>query len=149
MELFKELGSNFVLWTAVCGWFIAQLIKFILVLAIDRHIDFKRFVGSGGMPSSHTATVTSMAIAAGLTEGFGSIEFAICAIISFVVMYDACGVRRSAGEHAKILNKIMSRDGINLTDRATLKELLGHSPLEVFAGAVLGILVAVIAYQIR
>ncbi len=149
MDFFKELGSNFVLWTAICGWFAAQVIKFILVFAIDRHIDFKRLVGSGGMPSSHTAIVTAMSVAVGLTEGFSSVDFAISVIISFVVMYDACGVRRSAGEHAKILNKIMSKEGINLTDRETLKELLGHSPLEVFAGAILGILVAVIAYQIR
>lgn len=149
MEFFKEIGSNFVMWTAILGWFAAQVIKFILVLAIDRHIDFKRLVGSGGMPSSHSAIVSALAVSVGLSQGFSSAEFAICTILAFVVMYDASGVRRAAGQHARILNELIKGKNDLETSGKLLKELLGHSPLEVFAGAILGILVAVIAYQIR
>lgn len=149
MGFFKELGTNFVLWTAILGWFAAQVIKFILVFATQKNLDFKRLIGSGGMPSSHSSIVSALAVAAGLDRGFASIEFAICAVIAFVVMYDACGVRRSAGQHAKILNKIIQRENEKEPAKETLKELLGHSPIEVFAGAVLGILIAVAAYYIK
>lgn len=149
MELIKELGSNFVLWTSILGWFAAQLIKFILVFVKQRNLDFKRLIGSGGMPSSHSSIVSSMAVAVGLKEGFSSVAFAICTVMAFVVMYDACGVRRSAGQHARILNKIMKRDSTKESEKETLKELLGHSPIEVFAGALLGICIAVLIYYIK
>jgi hypothetical protein len=147
VEFFKELGANFVLWTAIASWFAAQVIKFILVLITQKNVDFKRLIGSGGMPSSHSSIVSAMAVAVGLCNGFSSIEFAICTVIAFVVMYDACGVRRSAGQHAQILNKIIqSTKG---EEKVTLKELLGHTPVEVLAGAILGILIAIIAYHIK
>lgn len=149
MELIKELGSNFVLWTSILGWFAAQLIKFILVFVKQRNLDFKRLIGSGGMPSSHSSIVSSMAVAVGLKEGFSSVAFAICTVMAFVVMYDACGVRRSAGQHARILNKIMKQDSTKESEKETLKELLGHSPIEVFAGALLGICIAVLIYHIK
>lgn len=107
-------------------------------------------IGSGGMPSSHSAFVMALTVATGFTEGFGSGEFAICACLALVVMYDATGVRRSAGEHAKILNKLIDdwgKGNFKDTDKK-LKELLGHSPLEVFAGAVLGVVIAVLRYKL-
>lgn len=144
MEFFREIGANSVLWTAILGWFVAQVIKFILVLISSKSLDFGRLVGSGGMPSSHSSIVSAMAAAVGFERGFDSIEFAICTVVAFVVMYDACGVRRSAGQHAKILNGILQKDGEQTTK--ALKELLGHSPLEVFAGALLGIIIAAIVH---
>ncbi len=135
--------SSFV--TAIIAWFAAQLLKVISVLIIDRKIDFGRFVGSGGMPSSHSAFVTALTVAVGFAEGFTSEVFSIAAVLALVVMYDATGVRRAAGEHAKILNQIIDELGKQNFENVgvRLKELLGHTPLQVFAGAVLGIAVAI------
>ncbi len=144
----KELLANEVLITAIIGWFSAQLIKFIVVLLEERKLNFERLIGSGGMPSSHTSFVISMATSVALNCGFASTEFAISAVLSLVVMYDASGVRRAAGEQAAILNKIVENFGhekIEVTGKR-LKELLGHSPLEVFAGAILGVAVAIVIY---
>lgn len=149
MEFFKELGANYVLWTAILGWLAAQIIKFIIVFATQKNLDFKRLIGSGGMPSSHSSIVSALAVAVGFSKGFSSVEFAMCAVLAFVVMYDACGVRRSAGQHAKILNRIIQRESESETEKETLKELLGHTPVEVFAGATLGILIAVAVHYIK
>lgn len=135
--------------TCVLAWFIAQLIKVILTLIIDKRIDFRRFVGSGGFPSSHASFVTSLATAVGLIDGFGSTEFAISVVFALVVMYDAAGVRRAAGQQARILNKIVEEwehKDLTKTDKR-LKELLGHTPKEVFAGAILGIVIALIRHM--
>ena len=134
--------------TCLLGWFIAQFLKVIFTLIKDKKIDFRRFVGSGGFPSSHASFVTSLATAVGLTSGFDGSEFAISVVLALVVMYDAAGVRRAAGQQARILNKIVEEwDNKNLakTDKR-LKELLGHTPKEVFAGAVLGIVIALIRH---
>lgn len=134
--------------TCILAWFIAQLIKVILTLIKDKRIDFRRFVGSGGFPSSHAAFVTSLATAVGLIEGFCSTEFAITVVLALVVMYDAAGVRRAAGQQARILNKIVEEwehKDLTNTDKR-LKELLGHTPKEVFAGAILGIVIALIRH---
>ncbi len=140
MEFLQD--SAFV--TAVLCWFIAQLIKVISVLIIDRKLDLRRFVGSGGMPSSHSAFVMGLTTSVGFSSGFSSDMFAIAAVLAFVVMYDATGVRRAAGEQAKVLNQMVEeRDGPETTE-VQLKELLGHTPLQVFAGAALGITVAII-----
>lgn len=149
MEIVKEIAANSVLWTAILGWFAAQVIKFIIVLITTKDFDFGRLIGSGGMPSSHSAIVSSLSVAVGLLKGFSSPEFAICAIISFVVMYDASGVRRAAGQHARILNKLIKGKNDLETSGKLLKELLGHSPLEVFAGAILGIAVAVAVFYLK
>lgn len=145
MNFFDEILGNSVLWTAIAAWFVAQLIKVILVLITTKKLDLRRMFGSGGMPSSHSAIVSALSVSVGMVRGFNSPEFAICAIVSFVVMYDASGVRRAAGRHAKILNKLMDKTA---SADEKLKELLGHSPLEVFAGAVLGILLAIAVYII-
>ena len=140
MSYLQQLISNSVLITALIGWFAAQVLKMILVWD-KKKFDFKRIIGSGGMPSSHSSFV-------GFTQGFDSGAFAISAVMSFVVMYDAAGVRRSAGQQAAILNKlvesVMNADFSKTEKR--LKELLGHTPIEVFAGAILGVIIAIIRY---
>lgn len=147
-EYFNELCNNSVLFTAVISWFVAQVMKVILVFIINRRLDFSRLTGSGGMPSSHSSFVVSLSTGVGLIRGFDSIEFAICVVIALVVMYDAAGVRRSAGQQATILNKLVdawSKDDF-FTAEIKLKELLGHTPMEVVAGAVLGIIIAIIRH---
>lgn len=134
--------------TCFLGWFIAQLIKVILTLIKDKKIDFRRFIGSGGFPSSHASLVTSLATAVGIIDGFNSTEFTITVVLAVIVMYDAAGVRRAAGQQARILNKIVEEwdfKDLTKTDKR-LKELLGHSPKEVFAGAILGIVIALIRH---
>ncbi|MDO4618477.1 MAG: divergent PAP2 family protein [Clostridia bacterium] len=136
--------STFV--TAVMAWFVAQVLKVILVLVTENKFDMERFIGSGGMPSSHSAFVTSLATEVGLTAGFTSELFAVAAVLAMVVMYDATGVRRAAGEQAKLLNNIIEKWGKKEFPNVELKELLGHTPVQVFAGAMLGILVAVLRH---
>ena len=137
MSYLQQLISNSVLITALIGWFAAQVLKMILVWD-KKKFDFKRIIGSGGMPSSHSSFVR-------LHAGFKGL---ILAVMSFVVMYDAAGVRRSAGQQAAILNKlvesVMNADFSKTEKR--LKELLGHTPIEVFAGAILGVIIAIIRY---
>lgn len=146
MAYLKDFLSNSVVWTAVLGWVIAQALK--IIFTWEKKFDFRRIVGSGGMPSSHASFVMSLCAAVGFELGFNSPEFAIAGVMAFVVMYDATGVRRSAGQQAAILNKLV--DSIQAADmpktEKRLKELLGHTPLEVFAGAILGIIIAIIRH---
>ena len=147
-DIFNQLAQNAVLITAIISWLIAQIMKVILVFIINKKLDFGRIVGSGGMPSSHSSFVVSLAVATGITSGFNSTIFAICACFALVVMYDAAGVRRSAGQQARILNQIVDnwgRGDFEDTDKR-LKELLGHTPMEVFAGAFLGIIIALLRH---
>ena len=102
-----DFWKDSVLVTCVLAWFIAQLIKVIYTLIKNKKIDFRRFIGAGGMPSSHSSFVTSLATSVGIEKGFSSVEFAIATVFSLVVMYDAAGVRRAAGQQARILNKIV------------------------------------------
>lgn len=146
MIYLHQFISNSVFFTALIGWFTAQVLK--ILFSWDSGFDFKRIVGSGGMPSSHASFVTALTFAVGFSEGFDSAMFAVSAVLSFIVMYDAAGVRRAAGQQAAILNRIVS-DLINADYSHTnkkLKELLGHTPIEVFAGAVLGIIIAIIRH---
>lgn len=133
---------------AVIAWFAAQLIKVILVSFSSKKIDMSRFVGSGGMPSSHSSTVCALSTAIGFTDGFSSSLFSLSVIMALIVMYDAAGVRRAAGQQARILNKIIEDWGkaSSAEKEKKLKELLGHTPKEVFAGAVLGIAIGLIIY---
>ncbi len=145
MNFFKGIIDNDVFIACFLSWFIAQLIKVILTYIFEKKLDLSRFVGSGGMPSSHTSFVTSLATAVGLVSGYDSSEFALALVLALVVMYDAAGVRRSVGKQAKILNAIIDdihkhkKDPLN---EVRLKELIGHTPKEVFAGAILGMLMA-------
>lgn len=148
MTYLLELIRNEILITAILSWFIAQFIKLVLVLITERKLDFTRLTGSGGMPSSHSSFTVSLAAATGYEAGFDSVVFALALAFSLVVMYDASGIRRSAGQQAVILNQIVERlgkEGFSQTSKK-LKELLGHTPLEVFAGAILGIVVAIIRH---
>ena len=144
MDFWKE---NVII-TCLLSWFIAQFLKVILTLIKDKKIDFRRFVGSGGFPSSHAALVTSLATSVGLINGFAGTDFAITVILALVVMYDAAGVRRAAGQQARILNKLVEEwsDSDNALKDKRLKELLGHTPKEVFAGAILGIIIALVMH---
>lgn len=147
---FREILTNEILIAAIFGWFSAQVIKFLAVLIEEKRINFERLVGSGGMPSSHTSFVTSLSASVALNEGLSSTFFAVCVVFSLIVMYDASGVRRAAGEQAAILNKLVENFGherLEVTGER-LKELLGHTHLEVVAGAFLGIAVAFVVHYI-
>jgi len=145
LSVIEELMENRILWTGIWAWAIAQLIKVFIELLRTKKINWTLIFGSGGMPSSHSSFVTAMSAAVGLNSGFNSAIFAVCSVISMVVMYDAAGVRRAAGKQAEVINMLVNsleNQGIALDKK--LKELLGHSPIEVAAGALLGILVAII-----
>lgn len=148
MDSFINFCRESVLVTAIIAWFLAQVLKVIFVLVKDKKIDFSRFVGAGGMPSSHSSFVVSLALGVGLVSGFTSTAFAISVVLALVVMYDAAGVRRAAGQQARILNKIVEEWGKEdfKTTEKKLKELLGHTPVEVFAGAMLGAVIALLRH---
>ncbi|MDO4294037.1 MAG: divergent PAP2 family protein [Eubacteriales bacterium] len=145
MDFLNALTHNIVFMSAVTGWFVAQVLKTLIYTCINRSFDPERLVGSGGMPSSHSATVCALATAAGIRYGGASFEFAISAILAIIVMYDARGVRRETGLQAQVLNEMITfweKMGQPLTYEERLKEFVGHTPLQVFAGALLGILIA-------
>ena len=126
-------------------WFGIQLFKLIYDLYTTKEFNFKRILGAGGMPSSHSAVVTSLATLMGKYEGVNSPIFAIALIFAFVVMYDACGVRRAAGKQAKVLNEIVNTPGLSgIQVQEKLQEALGHSPIQVFVGAIIGIIAGLI-----
>lgn len=127
-------------------WFGIQFFKLMYDLVKTKKFNFKRIMGAGGMPSSHSAVVVGMATLIGKYEGVGTPIFALSFMFAFVVMYDACGVRRAAGKQAKLLNKLVETPGLTglqVTER--LVEVLGHTPVEVFVGALIGIGVGLIA----
>ncbi len=146
MNYLEEFLSNKVFFVVLSAWIISCIIKGFVVWWRDKKLDLTRFLGTGGMPSSHSTLVTSLATCVGLTEGFDSSAFVICCAFALVVMYDASGVRRAAGQQAKMINMIVDawseKDPLEKQNR--LKELLGHTPLEVCAGAVLGIVLSVL-----
>ena len=143
LDFFEQIISNKVLIACVTAWFIAQLLKIILTFQKTKKIDITRFVGSGGMPSSHTSFVMCLATAIGKLYGFGAPIFAFALCFALIVMYDAAGVRRAAGYQAKVLNMIIEDLAHHKPlGNERLKELLGHTPKEVLAGAVLGIVIA-------
>ena len=143
MNFFKELFSNHMLVCALIAYFIAQILKILITLIRDKRLDWHLIIASGGMPSSHSSTVSALCISAARLYGVSSPNFAIAFVLAAVVMYDAAGVRRAAGEHAKILNRLLA--GIASGDQSqteeSLKELIGHTPLQVFMGALLGVVV--------
>jgi acid phosphatase family membrane protein YuiD len=149
VDVLGEFLRNSILLTAVFSWAVAQVIKVLLELRRTKKINTALFVSSGGMPSSHTSFVTAMTMSIGFKEGFNSSMFALSAVFSLVVMYDAAGVRRAAGHQAAAINMLFrtfADQGIKLDKK--LKELLGHSPVEVAAGAALGILIGVVAARV-
>ena len=133
-----------------CSWLTAQVLKTIINAIMNKKMTWSRLVGDGGMPSGHSATVSSLAAMCGLQAGFGSVEFAIATILAIIVMHDASGVRRETGKQAasiisiaEVINDYISESDTNIkTDK--LKVLVGHTPLQVLFGALLGIAIAVI-----
>lgn len=175
MEFLSVLGKffsyNYCLICAFVSWIVAQVLKTLFVLIWERRFDAERLFGAGGMPSAHSATVCALTIAVSRECGVGSPMFAISSVLAIVVMYDATGVRRSSGEQAKVINRmvdvldipdikqkeiksklnIFSRDLDNFEyiedddeEAKKLKEQLGHTPLEVLGGALIGIVIALI-----
>lgn len=143
MQVFLEIFGNRAIQAGAAAWAIAQGIKVILTLIVSRRFSAERMFGSGGMPSSHSALACALVTAIGYREGFSSSIFALAACFACVVMYDAAGVRRSTGKNAAVINHLLdglSGSGFNF-DEERLKELVGHTPLQVLAGALLGILV--------
>ena len=133
-----------VLFIGLTGAFFAQVLKFFINLIVNKKVDFKLFTTTGGMPSSHSSGVVGIATAVGIIKGYSSVEFAIAMGYALVVMYDAAGLRRASGKMAVCLNKIMD-DFYKHEVQAVggkLKELLGHTPVEVFCGALLGVVYA-------
>lgn len=143
---FGMLTTNPVIDCALLAWFLAQFIKVVLDLILLRKFDLKRFVSSGGMPSSHSSMVVACTTAIGKLYGVGDSVFALSVVFSAVVMYDACNVRRSAGDTAKLVNQLLAHiEKLTAEDFAEdLKEVMGHTPLQVLAGAVLGLLVGLL-----
>lgn len=143
--LHTVLSWNFVLVTALCASLLAQLIKVLLNLFTFHRFIAERIWGAGGMPSSHSATVCAMVVATGRYCGVGSSQFAIAAVLSIIVMYDAMGVRYETGEQAKLLNRMFSEwmdqgaASFPFLGGKKLKEMVGHTPIEVLTGAVLGV----------
>lgn len=147
MDVWSQMLGNQVLVSAVTGWVVAQFLKTLIDCALNKSFNAERLVGSGGMPSSHSATVCGMTTAALLKYGTGSFEFAVTFVLSMVVMYDAIGVRRETGKQAKLLNSIILENPLKLNAEVLqekLKEYVGHTPLQVMAGAILGIVLALV-----
>jgi uncharacterized protein len=154
------LFSNFPITAALLAIVFAQVVKIPIHFIATREFIPGLAFSTGGMPSSHSAAVTALSTAIGIIEGFGSTLFAVAAVFSIITMYDASGVRRQAGKHATVLNQLVNDFQLFFEEaknwenkgayekRENLKELLGHKPIEVFFGAITGILVAIILYQL-
>ena len=149
LDAIKDFFDNYMLVSAMLGWLLAQIIKIFTGMYQNRKMTLRQILFStGGMPSSHSATVLALTTAAALQYGFGSSAFAICAILSMVVMIDASGVRYETGKQAVLLNRITKEifSGDPELMNSGLKELVGHTPLQVFMGAMLGIAVGATLY---
>lgn len=145
MNQLVSLNPPFVL--ALIAMTTAQFFKFFYAWARYRRPDFTRLVGTGGMPSSHAATVTALTTAVGFDAGWSSTLFGVTAFFSLVIMYDATGIRRAAGKQAQILNRMLEElKDYHKLEPIRLKELLGHTPLEVFVGAAYGFIVAALLH---
>lgn len=146
MNYLMEFIQNKYIYVPVILWFGIQTFKVITDLVTTKKFDFKRIMGAGGMPSSHSAVVTSIATLIGKYQGVGSPIFALSIVFAFIVMYDACGVRRAAGKQAKLLNKIIETPGLTgMQVSEKLVEVLGHTPIQVIVGATIGIIAGLIA----
>ena len=148
MQLIRDvLNLNPILTVALLAWFVAQVLKTLINFILLGKFQLERMWGDGGMPSAHSATVCAMVIATARSEGFGSAIFAVAAVVAIITMHDAMGVRRETGEQAKVLNKMIEQwiDGTAknapFLQNMHLKEMVGHTPLQVLAGFVVGCVV--------
>ena len=138
---FLGLVTNKYIYIPILLWLGIQLFKLIYDLVTTKKFNFKRILGAGGMPSSHSAVVMSLATLIGKNFGVNSAIFALSIVSAFIVMYDACGVRRAAGKQAKVLNDIVNTKGLsNGQVQEKLQEALGHTPTQVFVGALIGLI---------
>ena len=152
MEFLREAVHNGMIMAPLIAWFVAQALKTLIHAVMSGKFVAERFVGGGGMPSSHSATVCALATAAGIHYGAGSFEFAMALIFALVTMYDATGVRRETGRQGEVINdmvELFKKMGKDIGPEKALKELVGHTPLQVFVGALLGILVTIIEYKME
>jgi uncharacterized protein len=146
-SFFILMFRNKILMITLSVWAIAQCLKVFIGVVRDRRFNFKWFIGTGGMPSSHAAGAMALATCCGLSRSFDSLEFALAAVFAMVTMFDAQGVRRSTGQQAELLNKIL--EDIywkGKIESNKLVELIGHTPIQVFVGAVIGFFLAIIFY---
>ncbi|MBM7661407.1 acid phosphatase family membrane protein YuiD [Bacillus mesophilus] len=155
-----SLFTNFPLWAALAGIGFAQFVKVPIQYIATRKIDWSLLTSTGGMPSSHSAAVTALATAIGIEQGLDSPIFAVATVFAIIVMFDATGVRRHAGEQATVLNKLVTdfhkfvdealhwQEKAEQEKRKELKELLGHQPIEVFFGGLTGILLTLVLYYL-
>lgn len=145
MDFLLDLLGNQIFISAVLGWFVAQVLKTLIHMILNKQFVAERLVGGGGMPSAHSSTVCALATATGMRYGGGSFEFAVAVMLAIIVMYDAMGVRRETGKQGKVLNEILeafTHMGNQISAEKKLKEFVGHTPLQVLMGAILGILIA-------
>ena len=151
-DIFWQMVTNEILMVPAAAWFVAQMLKWLITAIVNKKIVFERLVGDGGMPSGHSATVTALALMCGFNSsaGFASVEFAIATVLAIIVMHDALGVRREAGKHAVSIIQIADlfnqyfaeKDEAIKTDK--FKTLVGHTPLQVICGSLVGIIVVTI-----
>ncbi len=148
-NLWLDLIHNKIFLIACAGWFVAQVLKVLLHLIVNREWSWERFLGAGGMPSSHAAAVCALLTSVIYEYGTGSVAFAITAVLTAIVLHDARGVRLETGKQAQVLNNIVSRlyeGDLHFLQEIKLKELVGHTPSQVAVGAVLGVLIAVLLH---
>ena len=145
IEFMVGLSRNVVLMTAVAGWFVAQVLKALLYTLLNREFKFERLFGSGGMPSSHASTMLAAVMAATMEHGPQSFEFAITVLLALIVLHDARGVRLETGRQAEVLNKLMRHGDLKelFQDEDYLKELVGHTLIQVIIGSLIGIVTGV------
>ena len=149
MDWLRDLLTNQFLLVSLSSWFVAQVLKTVLYALEHKKLDISRMFGDGGMPSGHSATVTSLATFCGLHFGFGSYQFALAGILAIIVCHDATGVRQETGKQAAVLNEIIEAFELLAPDKiseANLKEFVGHTPIQVMAGILLGIANACVMY---
>ncbi len=145
--MWQEMLKNQILVSSVTGWVVAQVLKTLIDCTLNHGFSPERLVGSGGMPSSHSSTVCALVVSSGICCGVSSSEFAVSFVLASVVMYDAIGVRQETGKQAKLLNLILEQDFFKLNNQEfqkKLKEFVGHTPLQVLVGAILGIGIALL-----
>lgn len=148
-DFIQEILDNQTLLITLFAWFFAQCIKVFLGVLREKKFNFRWFIGTGGMPSSHAAGATALATICGMKIGFDSATFALAAVFAMVTMFDAQGVRRATGQQAEILNKIL--EDIywkGKVEAERLKELIGHTPVEVLMGSIIGLLIALVMYHV-
>ena len=146
MQVFNDIVHNKCIYIPFLLWLAIQTFKVVSELIINKKLNVRRIVGAGGMPSSHSAIVCSIAVLVGREYGFDTGIFALATIFAFIVMYDATGVRRAAGKQAKLLNKLIETPGLsNIQVQEKLVEVLGHTPLQVIVGAFIGTVVGLLA----